>query len=138
MARTFQDSLDYDAENVFLNTAEFAESITHFHPDRRKATVAALVDRSDTLKPPEGSGASRVVDDLDGERGAQLRTWAKVELAASVEVAFMGTRADHECSKFAFADGTKWRAVAPEGVDSAMQTVWATRIERATTRKVKG
>lgn len=136
MARTFQDSLAYDAENVFLNTDEDAETIVHYHPDRAKATVAAKVNRRDMLKPPEGSGASRVIEDLDGERGSQLRTWAKVELAASVEVAFMGTRVDHKHSDLEFADGSRWRVVAPEGSDSAMQTVWCCRIDRATTRKV--
>ncbi len=125
-----------DVSDVFLDTSDFAERIRHFHPDRNAATVTAIVDRDDMLKPPEGSGASRLIEDLDGERGSQLRTWAKVELPATVEVVFMGTRADRAHSRFEFADGTEWRAVAPEGSDSAMQTVWATRVERATTKRV--
>jgi hypothetical protein len=133
---TLSDLISSDVSDVFLDTSDFAESVVHFHPDRAKATVTAIVDRDDMLKPPEGSGASRVIEDLDGERGAQLRTWAKVELAASVEVAFMGTRVDHKHSEFEFADGSRWKAVAPEGSDSAMQAVWCSRIERATTRKV--
>lgn len=119
--------------DVFLNTSFFAESIIHFHPDRPKATVTAIVDRDDMLKPPEGSGASRVIEQLDGERGSQLRTWAKLELAASVEVAFMG--ASLEPSRFEFADESEWKAVAPEGKDDGLQTVWCTRIDRRATRK---
>ncbi len=129
------DTIASVATSVFLNTDLFAESIVHFHPSRARATVAAIVCRDDMLKPPEGSGASRVIEDLDGERGAQLRTWAKVDIAISVDVAFMA-RSDHRQSEFEFADGTRWKAVAPEGSDSAMQTVWCVNVNRATTRKV--
>src|SRR5690242_20140044 len=115
MSRTFQDSLDYDAENVVLNPAEFGEEITHYHPDQPKATIAARVMTNDTLKPPEGSGASRVIMDLDGEQGSQLRTWAKVRVQKDVDVAFMGTRGDHRHSEFVFADGTRWKVVSPYG-----------------------
>jgi hypothetical protein len=130
------DTISSVATSVFLSTDLFAESIDHLHPDRKAATVPAIICRDDMLKPPEGSGASRVIEDLDGERGAQLRTWATVDLALSVDVAFMGTRVDHKHSEFEFADGTRWKAVAPEGSDSAMRTVWCCRIDRATTRKV--
>lgn len=66
MARTFRDAIDYDAANVFLNTDEFADTITLTHPDSAGSTMSPnqMLSALEMMPVPDG--------DVDSQDRLQL------------------------------------------------------------------
>lgn len=54
MPRTFNDSLDHDVEAVFLNTAEFAVTVSLYRGTQSTSGIVAMVARKTTgTEPPD-------------------------------------------------------------------------------------
>lgn len=64
MPRTFNDSLIYDASNVFVNTNEFGELVTWQTRSRETSTVAVVIAPRKQRQPSGDRPASR--RDADG------------------------------------------------------------------------
>jgi hypothetical protein len=119
-----------DAADVFLDTDEFAETVT-FYPGGEsgsKSTLTAIVvwDEMEGTRESHGDGVT-----LERDHGTAVRSSIKLEISASVGVDDTRRPAD----LFKLADGTMVVVKRVLGKDGGMQTVLCTRRDDVTIRR---
>jgi hypothetical protein len=127
---TLKGLINDDVDTVFLNSDEFAETVT-FYPGGASAShshVLAVViwDELEGTRESHGDGVT-----LERDQGTAVRQSVKLEM--SVDVAVDDTR--RPADLFKLADGTMVAVKRIIGKDNGMQTVLCTRRDNVTIRR---
>lgn len=126
---TLKDLIESDAENVVLNTDDFAVDVLHYvysGGSYSSTTIAGIIFLDD-----EAQFQGFAVDDDQGRREVRH---AVLEIAASVTVA---TAATQETADYFTIDGERWNAIRHEGRDNGMQAIVLRRDEKVSTKRAK-
>ena len=118
--------------SVFLNTSDFATSITHYPAGDYTAgvSVTAVVDY-DTMDESAGDGSGWDVND---EHGVSIRQVAKLEISSAVTVTETPGKLK---PSIWLIDSVRWVTIRVIAKDADFQTVLITRLDEKMTRRTK-
>ena len=127
---TLASIITNDADDVFLNTDEFAETVTFYpggDPSKSSSLTAIVVwDDLEGTRESHGDGVT-----LERDQGTAVRQSVKVECAATVDVS--DTRRPNDL--FKLADSTMVVVKRILGKDGGMQTVLCVRRDTVSLRR---
>lgn len=135
MANTLKQQMTADVSTVFLNTDEFAETVTHYPAGNLAAgaSVSAVVDRDNEAMAGLGSGEG---PQFDRRESVKLRRSAVLEVPATVSVTEGSGTHQSSPSLWGF-DGFRWTTVRILERDEDLQLVLVTRLDKIATRRVE-
>lgn len=130
---TLASQIALDVSAVFLDTDDFAQTITHYPEDdrERRESIVAIFDRDDL------EGASSGLDGdarrLHNEDASTVRESGVVECSTAVEV----TTGREQYNSTFLIGGQIWTAKRVLSIDADMQSVLVIRVASKTTRRTK-